>query len=106
MENLVIHQLDGQRRLRLAGELDMHSVHALNEALAGMSGGGQATLDLSDLTFIDSSGLHAIVAFARNENGNGRLILEGVSTMMVRLFEITDLTEHPNLDIRTAADVD
>jgi anti-anti-sigma factor len=105
MKDLVIHRLEGQRGLRLAGELDMHSVEVLNEALAGMSGDGQATLDLSDLTFLDSSGLHAIVAFARAQNGNGSLILEGVSAMMVRLFEITDLTEHPDLDIRAPANV-
>jgi anti-anti-sigma factor len=105
MEDLVIHPLNGERGLRVVGELDMHSVRVLNEALADLPGAGQAKLDLSELTFIDSSGLHALVAYAVGQNGSGPLILEGISAMMVRTFEITKLTEHPNLEIRVAADV-
>ena len=106
MDTLEITYLDGERGLRLAGELDMQTAPRLEEALAGMQGGGQPRLDLSQLTFIDSSGLRAITAFARAENGHGRLILDGVSEMMFRIFEVTDLTEHPGLEVRLRTDGD
>ena len=104
MEALEITQLDGERGLRLAGELDLVSAPLLIEAFANMAndGGadGQARVDLSDLTFMDSSGLHALVEIARAQNGHGPLIVEGASAIVLRLFEITDLARHPNLEIR------
>jgi anti-sigma B factor antagonist len=106
MDILEISRLDGVRGLRLAGELDLQSAPKLTEALANMQGDGPATLDLSELTFMDSSGLHAIVAFARADNGRGRLILEGASATMLQMFEITNLAQHPHLDIRGGADRD
>jgi anti-sigma B factor antagonist len=104
MDRLEIWQLDGERGLRLAGELDLHSAKRLTETLGALQGAGKATLDLSALTFIDSSGLHALVAFARTENGNGPVILQGVSAMMLRMFEITNLVQHPGLEIMMSTD--
>jgi anti-anti-sigma factor len=74
----------------------------LIEAFAGIPDGadGQAKVDLSELTFMDSSGLHALIEIARKQNGHGPLILEGASALVLRLFEITDLARHPNLEIR------
>jgi anti-anti-sigma factor len=100
MEDLEITSIDGERGLRLAGELDLSTVHQLKSALAGSVTTGQMRLDLSGLTFIDSSGLHAIAECARAENGNGPVILEGVSSRVHRIFEITNLVQHPNLEIR------
>ena len=81
METLLVSPLDGERGLRLLGELDMQSAHVFREALANLPGAGQTTLDLSELTFIDSSGLHAILDFANGVNGNGALVLAGMSPM-------------------------
>jgi len=99
-DTLQISSLDGKRGLRLRGELDMASTAQLREALAKMPGAGQATIDLSGLTFIDSSGLHAIVEFAHGENGNAPLILVGARALVLMMFEVTNLVQHPNLDIR------
>ena len=103
---LEIHELDGQRGLRLVGELDMQSAQLLVEALASMPLQGPARLDLTELTFIDSSGLHVIAHFADTQNGNGPLIVQGVSAMLMRVFEITKLTDHPSLEIRPLTDGD
>jgi len=66
---------------------------------------GQATLDLSELVFIDSSGLHAIEEIASRQNGNGPpLILSGASPGVMRLLEITDLDRHPGLDVRVVGE--
>lgn len=101
-EGLTIVELAGQRGLRLTGELTAESVPRLVQAFESMQGAGQATLDVSQLTFVDSTGLHAIAALARGENGSGRVILEGVKPQIARLLEITDLAAHPDLDIRDA----
>ena len=100
METLEITQLEGEQGLRLAGELDLISVPRLREAFANVPRSGPAALDISALTFIDSSGLHAIVEIAGAQDGSGPLIVKGASEMMLRMFKITNLTEHPGLDIR------
>lgn len=100
MEIFETTPLDGKRGLRLAGELDSHSVPRFKEALVHLQGDGQTELDLSKLTFIDSSGLHAILEFADAENGHGCVIVEAVPPSLVTLFEISKLTEHPQLEIR------
>jgi anti-anti-sigma factor len=106
MDMLEISQIDGRRHLRLAGELDLHTANELKDTFAMLQGDGPATLDLSELTFVDSSGLHAIVAFATSENGNGPVILDGVSATMMRMLEITNVAEHPNLEVRARVDGD
>jgi anti-anti-sigma factor len=93
---------DGHRSLRLAGELDLRSVRPLLDEFEAMPAEGQATLDLSELAFIDSSGLHAIEELASKQNGNGPLILAGTSPAVARLLEITDLHRHPGLEVRAA----
>jgi anti-anti-sigma factor len=48
----------------LSGELDLAGVSALDDALrAARDAGGPLTIDLSDLAFIDSSGLGVLVRF-------------------------------------------
>lgn len=90
-----------ERGLRLIGELDMSALRQLEDALEGTSGEGQATLDLSELTFIDSTGLQALVQYARSEDGNGPVILKRPSPFVLRLLEIADLKNHPALEIRS-----
>ena len=102
MDTLAISS-EGFRGLRLAGELDLRSLEPLAAAFAALPVEGQATLDLSELTFIDSSGLHAIEEIARVQNGNGPLILAGTPATVARLLEITNLAGHPGLDIRVGA---
>ena len=45
----------------------MATVTQLKAALETVSQNGPVTVDLSGLTFIDSTGLHAIMGFARSQ---------------------------------------
>jgi anti-anti-sigma factor len=89
--------------LALRGELDALAVRDLNAALASGNGAGPMTLDVSELTFIDSAGLHAIAAYARSREPEGTVTLTGASPHVVRVFEITCLATHPRLRIDGAA---
>ena len=83
---------NGVTRIALTGELDMATAPILDDQLTGVEQGGSRTivLDLRDLRFIDSSGLHALVrAYRRSETDGHRLLLVGANPSARRLFEMT-----------------
>jgi anti-sigma B factor antagonist len=99
-QQLELHQQDadgGRRTLALAGELDLASVGTLQGAVERMCaerGTTSITIDLRGLTFIDSTGLAAIVLASKLCDTNGfefALIPGGASTQ--RLFELTGLID-------------
>ncbi|HEX6580964.1 MAG TPA: STAS domain-containing protein [Actinomycetota bacterium] len=78
--------------IALSGELDMATVPILNDQLTALEQDGSKVilLDLRDLNFIDSSGLHAFVqAYSRSQQNGHRFLLVGASPIAQRLFEIT-----------------
>jgi anti-sigma B factor antagonist len=87
---------DGSRVLVPAGELDIASVDLLNAAVERACGDGarSVTLDLRELSFIDSTGLAAIVLASRLCDTNGlELLLIPGSPATQRLFEMTGLID-------------
>lgn len=83
---------NGIARVALRGELDVASAHVLNDRLAPLEFDGVAAivLDLRDVSFIDSSGLHALLNAWRRVNSNGsRLLLMGIGPTARRLLAIT-----------------
>jgi anti-anti-sigma factor len=57
-------------------------------------------LDLALLTFLDSSGLHVIMALARSHDGNRSVVLLNPSTAVRRGLEIAGIDQHPAVEIR------
>ena len=79
-------------RIALKGELDTLTVPALLKELRRVQANrvSAIVLDLRDLTFIDSTGLHAFVNVWQDARSNGpRLTLVGVRHSARRLFEIS-----------------
>jgi anti-anti-sigma factor len=80
--------------LRLHGEIDVQNSGAwaavLFDQIAEVEG-EEAVVDCSDLSFIDSSGLHMLTRLA-NRSGK-RLILRGVSPAFRRALETTRLDQ-------------
>lgn len=65
--------------LDLIGELDMATVGALDSALMPLcAGGGPVTLQVSNLTFMDSTGLHAVLRAAMELRDRGCIIIHGL----------------------------
>lgn len=86
----------------ISGEIDAFTAPILREKLATVqpNEGLQAELDMSDVSYMDSTGLGVIVAFFKNLNAiNGHVKLTGLSPRLKRLFDITGLSEI--MDIET-----
>ncbi|HEX2154452.1 MAG TPA: STAS domain-containing protein [Acidimicrobiia bacterium] len=84
--------LDGHRRIKLIGELDIATADALSQELDGGSDGVQRlVLDTTRLEFIDSTGLGLLVA-AREKLGAGLELVPGKATE--RLLDLAGLREY------------
>jgi len=82
--------------LLVAGELDISSVPSLKDTLAEVESrvDGRVLLDLSGLTFMDSTGLACLIAADRDARGDGhRLHLRGVQGQVQMLFGLTGVGE-------------
>lgn len=76
----------------LTGELDMGSVPLLDEHLERFEQDGvrAVMLDLRALSFMDSSGLHAVLRAKKRANSNGhQLLVVGADPTTRRVFELT-----------------
>ena len=88
---LRIAQRPGELVLALHGELDMADTDALVAAAADLAAEpGDLTLDLTELTFIDSSGLLALLRTA-DRMSDGRLILLRPTEQVRKVFEMVEL---------------
>jgi anti-sigma B factor antagonist len=77
--------------VRLAGDFDLLSAPEAAEALgAACDRGGRIVVDLADVTFMDSSGLQALVAARRRADRDGCSLLVGrISEPVRQVLELT-----------------
>ncbi len=78
--------------LHLSGELDLCSAPALRIALEGpTSRGGTVGLDLAELTYMDSTGIHVILNTVHLLGERGRVVLYHPVPLVRRLLELCGL---------------
>jgi anti-anti-sigma factor len=97
----VIGRAGGDVTARLAGDLDIVTSEDVKGELARLLDGGCTTLrlDLSEVGFVDSSGLGALVAIHRHAEARGaRFVVRSVPPPVQRLFEITRLGDLLSVD--------
>jgi len=87
------------RTIRLAGELDLSNKSELDEVLqAAVEHGGAILVDLSELTFMDSTGINAFLRAAVSLRGRGCLILHGEQDRVRRVMDLVRVDASvPNL---------
>ncbi len=85
------------RTFRLMGELDLNGVDSLAEACADLENGGDLELDLSNLAFIDSAGVGAIIRLCRMFENRGRILLLRPRQEVRRVLDLVGLARFPNL---------
>jgi anti-sigma B factor antagonist len=90
----------GQREFRLVGELDLATAAGMSETLsASADQEGDLRLDVSGLSFIDSSGIRALLMVAERLGSRGRLILVNPSEAVHRTLLLVGIDRAENLDI-------
>ena len=97
----------GAHTLALIGEVDLATAPQLQDAIARLcaAGASQIVLDLRELTFMDSTGVHALLASKAlcDRHGCDFSLTRGQESVE-RLFELTGLREIlPFRDARSGA---
>jgi anti-sigma B factor antagonist len=88
---------DGLVRIALKGELDLSTVGKVQDELNRVEAGSPSVLvlDLSKLTFLDSTGLRCLVtADQRAREQKRRLVIVRGPEAVQRVFTITRLEDH------------
>jgi anti-anti-sigma factor len=84
----------------VGGEVDLATAPKLEAAVEdSVARGGLLVLDLSAVSFVDSTGVHALVKIARRLR-EGCLFLHGVRQPVLRVFELVRITDQPNLHVQ------
>jgi anti-sigma B factor antagonist len=86
-----ISALNGGHLVSVAGEIDLATAPTLAETLAQFPN-GSVTVDLAEVTFIDASGLTALLVAQRHiGRRQSRMFVQGVNPFTRELFEMTGL---------------
>lgn len=98
---LEIRGTDQPKGLRIEGEVDLTTVDRFRSALAPMvQEGGDITLDVGDMRFIDSSGVQVIIGALTELSGRGRVVLVRPRPTVVRLVKVLGLKQFENFEVR------
>jgi anti-anti-sigma factor len=93
--------IDGEPVVRLRGELDLSTAPELARVLDALLEGEVAdvALDISGLSFIDSSGISALITAQQDLHKRGRrLSVRSPRPTAVKVFEIAGLMDFLNVE--------
>lgn len=94
--HVVVSGNDGSHEVRLRGELDLATAGQLRDELARLASDGAqvVTVDMSELAFIDSTGLSVLITGLKHlRQRGGDMTLRSPTPSTRRVLEITGLTE-------------
>ena len=97
-------ELDDDAVVEVAGEIDMVAHDRLRSVIAeAQSGGRRLVVDLSETTFMDSTGLRVLLeAWRVQTDGGSEMVLRAPSPAVRALFDITGVGDA--MPIEPAAD--
>jgi anti-sigma B factor antagonist len=85
---------DGARRAKLFGDLDLAAYDDLLARLSAFfADGGDAELDLSGVTFVDSSAIRLFIQLHRARAEGGHLVLVAPRPQVERVLEVAGLDD-------------
>ena len=88
--------VEGTALVELVGELEVVSVEEFSVRMADLDGGGRlhVVIDVAGITFIDSSGINALIRAIRSvEARGGTAVVASPSAVAQRVFAITRLPQ-------------
>jgi anti-anti-sigma factor len=102
---LDIRETEHPRAFRLIGELDISNADTLGALLdREVQSDGDITLDLSELTFIDSSGIRVLLKAMDSLNGKGMLVLSSPSSSVRHILSLMGLNSGGRIRVIDPAD--
>jgi anti-sigma B factor antagonist len=99
-----VSEIDGKVVVKLSGDVDLEHCTAVRGLLLDcVSHGKDLLVDLSDVSYLDSSGIASLVEALQVAAKNGTALkLFSASTQAMRVFELARLDKvfaiHPDLD--------
>lgn len=97
---LEISPLSDRTGLRIAGDLDLHSARELTAALRGFQTHGDVWLDMTEVTFVDSSGLTSVLSFVHSRDENGKVVIVDPAAVIGPVFNLLAADDHPSIEVR------
>lgn len=98
--SIVATLVDGRSVLTVCGELDVLTAEDLRRRIAEVAD-GDVRLDLSGVSFIDSSGLAAVIEeHLRLRAGHRHLSVAGRSPVVQRVLDLSGVSAQLDLDAR------
>jgi|HubBroStandDraft_1064217.scaffolds.fasta_scaffold1090534_1 anti-sigma B factor antagonist len=92
--SIVIHVDGPDRCVRLAGELDLSSAPALSSCLSDLAEAGHIAVDLTDLSFMSSSGISVLIGAYKQRVTSGRTIsLRNPQGTVARVLMLTGVDQ-------------
>jgi anti-anti-sigma factor len=94
MLNLTVSLEDTTAVITITGEVDHHTAVELRRIVcAALAVGAEAvTLDVADMTFMDSSGLALLAELHQwTEGRGGRIVVRNPSAITIRLLDVTGM---------------
>lgn len=94
---------------KVIGEVDAFTAPVLKERLVLVQNipGVQATIDLSEVDYIDSTGLGVFIGFYKAlKEQDGYVKITGVNARLKRLFEITGIDKVIDIEVKEGGNFD
>lgn len=105
-QEFAVERSNGADRITVTvrGDVDLGTVDALGQALdQATREGGQVVIDMTDVTFLDSTGVRVLVeAYRSAQRHGGVLYVRGARHWVARVLEVTGvarLLSMPNADV-------
>jgi anti-anti-sigma factor len=95
----------GEAHLRVSGEIDLGTAPQLESALSDAICDGTAavTVDLSDVDFIDSTGVSVLVRSAHRAEQSGVMVrVEGAHGIVARVLRVTGVASYLHVPVEDA----
>lgn len=90
MLDITVTEADDHVVVRPAGELDAYTVAQFREALGELAGTSRVLIDLSEVPFMDSAGLGALIgAIRRIRDAGGEVAVSSTRAPISRLLHTT-----------------
>jgi anti-anti-sigma factor len=92
--SVVVEGDEASAVVRLAGEFDLYNVGELADAVDRLADAHAVVVDLTEVTFIDSTVLGCLVRLSRQLKGGAGLVLYGPVPDVRRAFEVSGLDRY------------